>query len=425
MKVFLIFILCPFFIFWQVFYWVYFWQLKEYRFDRLKSAITEKGLISSFFPKHFYKPIFTKKSLLLLLLSGFFSIALAFVSPVLYLLTPLIVAFFVLLTAVPTFFYKFYITERAEQKIDLLKSNGLKVIGVTGSYGKTSTKELIADVLEQKYEVVKTPKNHNTLIGISKAALSLLKKDTKFFVVEIGAYKRGEISKICKVVKPDFGVITGLCPQHLALFNSWQKLVAAKFELAEAVLAKDGVLFMNADDSNLAKEGLKPKGEKIWYKTGKYHLPNFAAAEAVGKYFGLRSAALLGKKASTFLKIEEVKLPSNLVILNDTYSSNPVGFEYALEILANYPRKNKIVITSGIIELGSVSGEIHKNLGAKAREIAKTVILTKREFAKSFDGELIEDPKKILERVYSFNPKETVVLLEGRLNLWLIRSLLN
>ncbi|MFH1896123.1 MAG: Mur ligase family protein [bacterium] len=410
-----------FFVLLQAFYWTYLWQLKEYRFDRLRSATLEQGW-RFLVPLHFYRPVFSTKAVMVAFAGIVCSTVMATFSPLLWILTPFWISFFVLILAVPTLGYKRYIFRKASKKLKSFLD--LKVIGVTGSYGKSSTKELIAGVLSAKYKTAKTPKNNNTLVGVCRAVLSL-KKDTQFFIVEIGAYKKGEIRKICQLVRPGIGVITGLCPQHLALFGSMENLVAAKLELAEAI-GKKGTMFLNRDDTLLKKYVGEIRAQIIWYSSGAdYAVANLAGAAKVGEHFAVPKNKISQALKNIPFGIDTVTAKNGLKILNDCYNSNPIGFEYALEQLSKANRKNKILITRGIIELGEESAKIHKGLGQKAGKVADLVIVTKREFAGYLGGRLVSDPKDVAKIVKQFPPQETAVLLEGRLNKWLIQSLHN
>lgn len=413
----------------QTLYWTYFWQLKEYRYDRLYSAVNEQGW-RAFVPIRLYRPVWTKKALLIVLLSALSTSLLVFVTPFLWFFTPFIVALWVLTFNIPTYFYSLHIGNKALQKIESIKKANpqFKVIAITGSYGKTSTKDLIAKVLSSEYNVVKTPKNNNTFIGVSRTIISLLTNDTDFFIVEAGAYKQGEIKKIANLVKPNIGILTGLTYQHLALFGSTENLIKAKFELVDSISEK-GLVFMNGEDALLKEQAKKVEKKIVWYKgSTTYQLSNIACMAAVAKLFNIKASNIAKVAASAkgeYLHLPVVINKQGLTIINDSYSSNPVGFERALKELAERTEKNKIIITSGIIELSSKSRIIHEQLGKKASQIADLVIITKPHFAKYFGGKCITNPKTIIAQVSKYPLKDTVVLLEGRLNAWLIQSLHN
>jgi len=143
---------------------------------------------------------------------------------------------------------KTYYVSKASTKLD--HHQKLIVIGVTGSYGKTSTKEILHQILSTKYKVLKTPSSYNTAVGVANVVLKELKNDHEIFIVEMGAYKKGEIKKICELTKPHIGIITGLNEQHLDRFKTIENTLKAKTELIEA-LPSNSVIALNFDNSYL------------------------------------------------------------------------------------------------------------------------------------------------------------------------------
>ncbi len=121
------------------------------------------------------------------------------------------------------------------------------VIGITGSYGKTSTKEILAHILASQVEVLKTPRTFNTIMGVCKVIREDLKPKHRYFIVEMGAYKAGEIARICRLVRPQIGILTAVGPQHLERFKTIEKIIQAKYELIDA-LPPDGTAIFNGDD---------------------------------------------------------------------------------------------------------------------------------------------------------------------------------
>src|SRR3990167_10670397 len=134
------------------------------------------------------------------------------------------------------------IVSSAKKKIDRLEN--LKVVAITGSFGKTSTKDILYALLWKKYRVVKTPTSFNTKLGVSQTILEDIKENTQIFIAEAGAYKKGEIAEIAKLLNPSIGIITAVAPQHLGKFGSLENIAKAKFELVEN-LAKNGVAILN------------------------------------------------------------------------------------------------------------------------------------------------------------------------------------
>lgn len=142
--------------------------------------------------------------------------------------------FFVLCLSIPSYIAKQIIIEIAKIKIKTRKSP-LTVIGITGSYGKTSTKQLLEHVLKTKYKVFATGQSHNTLFSVASDIIRYLSDEQTHAIIEYGAYKRGEIKRLTELIKPQIAVITGISKQHYGLFGSYENLKMAKFELIESL----------------------------------------------------------------------------------------------------------------------------------------------------------------------------------------------
>ena len=177
-------------------------------------------------------------------------------------LLPIFIFISVILSAIPKRIIEFNLYSQAKRKIENFEK--IVVIGITGSIGKTSTKEFLAKLLEAKYKVQKTPESINTQIGIARFIIDQLKSDTEIFIVEMGAYKKGEIKAICNMVRPHIGIITYIGTQHLELFGSVQNLKDAKYELIEN-LPGEGLALFNGENEEcreLAKKA-EESGKKI------------------------------------------------------------------------------------------------------------------------------------------------------------------
>ncbi len=395
---------------------LYFWQLKEYRWDRFREFLKTGEAKRYFVPgRHFLRPRLTVKILLLLL----FSLVLSrqFIWWLAYLLVPLTVAVSVGLIAPFSDLIKWLIIALAKAKL-LLFHRRLLVIGITGSYGKTSTKEVLAHILAAKFKTAKTPETNNTLIGAAKTALFKLPLKTQVFVVEMGAYKIGEISAICRLVKPRIGVLTGINEQHLGLFGSKENIIKAKSELLLA-LPKNGLAVVNSTNrlARRAAHGLRA-GVK-YYRAGKFRTNllgshqqlNIAAAVTVAKHLGVRQINL-NNIPHFKTAITKTRGLNGATVINDSYNSNPSGFLAAIALAKTIPAKKKILISPGIIELGSARGRIHRRLLAAANQVFDQVFMNKA----SGEGELLKKLKNSLT-------KNHLLLIEGRFSAPLIKEL--
>jgi len=459
---------------------MYNFQIKEYRFDRLVSAIKEKGIWSYIFPERFYFP---KKSvrnrniafisvflIILYFLLTWFLLSSQTLRFVLYFLSPLFSVSFVILGILYT--YTIVKRKRAEtikEAVERIEKSQAVFIGITGSFGKTSTKEFLYKLLSSTFEVEKTDENQNTDIGIAMSINKNLKESTQYFIVEMGAYKQGEIENICNVVHPKYGLLTGLSNQHLDLFGSKENLISAKSELLKS-LPKDGKAYVNADSFGY-KEAIKNLRCGVCLfsmESDKYDIfchsisTNGWALTATVNYKNSRrendvlsiSTNLLGEhNIANLLPCIALSLdlgvPKNIVedsILNisslrgrlskhvglcnatfvyDGYSSNFKGFLAALNALGDMRLKKKFLVTKGIIELGDEKRSSYVDIVERASCLGIKIVTTDSLFKKLGKGnvQLIRSENKILNYIKQNADKDTVVLIEGRFSDRFISSL--
>ena len=301
-----------------------------------------------------------------------------------------------------------------EQRKDLI------VIGVTGSYGKTSVKNFLEKILETKYEVLTTPKNYNTTMGVVKTIRENLKSTHQIFICEMGATKPNDIKEICDIVKPKIGVITAVGPQHLQSFKTIENIIETKFELASSVKENNGIIFLNYDNEYISKQKIernivtygsyekkldycisdmnvssqgsifsifdKNLNKKIYFKTkliGKHNIINITAAIAVGNYLGIdfdkmiRSVEKLRNVEHRLQLIEN----KNFNIIDNSYNSNPISSKSALDTLALF-QGIKIIVTPGLIELGNDEEKYNFELGKYASKICDYIFLVKSKPSK-------------------------------------------
>lgn len=286
---------------------------------------------------------------------------------------------------------KYYISDA--KKI-LKNMPNLTVIGVTGSYGKTSVKNFLVKTLSAKYEVLTTPKNYNTTMGVVKTIRQELKPIHQIFICEMGATKVGDIKEICDIVNPKIGIITSIGPQHLESFKSIDNVIKTKFELYDSVNKNGGITFLNYDNEYIAKQeksniltyginnekldynaynlysssqGLSFKIKDVEFRTnliGKHNIVNITGAIAVANYLEIPLERLVSR-------IKEIKsvehrlqlIPhGNLNIIDDAYNANPVSSKSAIDTLSEF-EGIKIIVTPGLIELGENSKKFNNEFG--------------------------------------------------------------
>lgn len=301
-----------------------------------------------------------------------------------------------------------------------LKSiKGLKVLGITGSYGKTSTKYIVSTILSQKYNTLMTPESYNTTMGVVRTINEKISPFNNLFVCEMGAKYVGDIKEICDIVNPDYAIITAIGPQHLDTFKSLDNVRKTKLELVDS-LPDDGIAFVNWEDENIrnsnitknmVKYGLNqdsdyyaknieinergsefdvviPRKESIHIKTkllGSLNILNIVGAVAVADKLGLSEDEIkLGVKRIKPIqhRLELKQNPNGSIIIDDAYNSNNRGAKMALEVLKNFKGRQRILITPGIVELGDKAEEINKELGRNAADSSDFIILVGEKQAK-------------------------------------------
>ncbi len=490
---------------------LYFFQLKEYRLDRFidfirydkgkRQVINPFGLILyiAFIVLYFYgdyslviylAALAAMSNIIIVIAKGFFRFkptkkallifgaqVLSLVSYIyfnygieslfiIYIAAPILLSSLVLFLSPVTKLAKEIYISRAKQKISSMKD--LKVVGITGSYGKSSTKEFLHQILATKYKVLKTPENINTDIGVAKVILNKLNENHEIFIIEMGAYKIGEIANICKMRNPDIGILTAVAKQHLSLFGSLENIKIAKSELLQSV-REGGLRIINGDNvnskdvaQNLGLESvtygikdkdveykindLKEENGKIYFEVDGAHI----SAEVTGAHQALNiTAAIIAAKEIGMTKIEiecavkQINPPEAVlslrsgyrgsIILNDSYNSNLDGFIAAINVAKNQKvQGRKILITMGMIELGKESDEIHEEVARHAKDNFDLFIITRKEayapFAKVIPEskiKLIEDSDVLLKYMKKTVEQYDLILIENRLYKPVLDLLLN
>src|SRR3989338_441494 len=281
----------------------------------------------------------------------------------------------------------------------------LLVIGVTGSYCKTSTKEYLAAILSEKFNVLKTREHQNSEVGISECILNELNDRHEIFVVEMGAYNRGGIKLLCDIVQPKTGVLTGINEQHMATFGSQENIIKTKYELIES-LPNDGAAFFNGNNQYCQDLFQKTQIRKKLYGEGasSAHEENLAGAVAVAEFLGLKQEEVERSiQKIKFSQTGRVKKGANgIEIIDATYSANPRGVIGDLDYLKNWHGK-KILVMPCLIELGQSSREVHRRIGKKIGEVCDLAIITTKDRFKE-----IQEGAKMIEARPQSNKAEVL-----------------
>lgn len=305
---------------------------------------------------------------------------------------------------------KFY--RQAQERLQSMPD--LKIIGITGSYGKTSTKHYLQRIVSEQYNTLMTPGSYNTTLGVVRTVNELLKPYNEVFIVEMGAKQIGDIREICDLVHPTIGIVTAVGPQHLETFGNIDNVCRTKFELVDSLPA-DGLAVINNDFAPIASravnncrtirygvshhEGCQAVAEDISYTPqgtlftvrmagrtlrlttslmGEHNISDLTAAIAVAMNLGIPDEKIeyaVSQIKPVEHRLSRRRLPSGLTIIDDAFNSNPSGSRMALDVLAMMQTGRRIVITPGMIELGEQQYELNKLLGAHAAVCADSVLI--------------------------------------------------
>lgn len=308
----------------------------------------------------------------------------------------------------------------------------LKVVGITGSFGKTSTKFLMATILSEKYKTLKTPESYNTPMGVSKVINETLDSSYEAFVAEMGARNVGDIAEMGELVGHGVGVLTSVGPAHLETFKSIENIMKTKYEIIDS-LPPDGIAVFNYENEYVRKlaDGTKDKrklvygisdrenldvyardimvnatgsefilgnkdGSEISCKTnllGEHNILNLLAGAAVGLALGLTMEEIargISKVEPVPHRLQLINPGTGVIIIDDAFNSNPVGSKAALEVLSQFQEGRKIIITPGMIELGDEEYEANKEFGRNIGKHCDYAILVGKNRTKPIYEGVIE-----------------------------------
>lgn len=346
------------------------------------------------------------------------------------------------------------------------QSKNLKVIGITGSYGKTSVKHFLYEVLATKYNVLMTPESYNTKLGVTITIRNQLKPFHEIFIAEMGAKQENDINEICELVNQEYGILTAIGEQHLETFKTLDNIKKTKYELIET-LPSHGVGVLNRDDENITSYTPKNNNKTLYYGIdhddvdvkasniqyhsrgttftvgtkdgesetlttpllGKHNVYNILAAITMGIELGISLGEM--KMAIKTLKpvqhrLELKKTRGNITIIDDAFNSNPVGAKMAIDVLGNM-EEYKVLITPGMIELGEKEYELNKEFAEYAAKVCDYIILVGVKQTKPLQDGLIashypedqyyiaRDLNDALNKMNQVCTQKSVVLLENDL----------
>ncbi len=308
----------------------------------------------------------------------------------------------------------------------------IPIIGITGSNGKTTTKELMHAVLSTTYKTFATQGNLNNHIGVPLSVLSIT-GEHEMAVIEMGANHVGEIAELCTICMPSHGLITNIGKAHIGLFGGIEGIIRGKSELYDFLIKNNGVIFVNQRQQilmNMSKRMQNPvfypepesfcpvqlevadplvkvsleDGRSVTSQlVGQYNYDNIATALCVGKFFNVKLADAV-KAIESYVpsnnRSQIIKKGSNTIIM-DAYNANPSSMEKAIETLAQSASENKVAIVGDMYELGDDTQKEHENIGKLLDEHGINEVL--------FCGKLMKDAYKALGRGFYFEKKSELI----------------
>ncbi len=457
-------------------FFIYLYQIKEYRVDRLLSRIRENGILDTFYITRNRMPGISFRNFLIVSFLGlscsivflmaienkiiYYSLSfLVFFAPFLGFL---FVSIAVILTEIPVSLYRFSIILRARQKV---RNSKTIFIGITGTYGKTSIKEYLSFLLAAKYNVAKTEKNMNTGVGIAIGINRYLTDTTDFFITEVGSYCPGETWKATWYIPFTYGILTGLGNQHIDLYGSKKALVQEETSLL-ARIPESGHVYLNHQISDHKELSATIKAKQITYGfhntsckakiltihtdftkaqityrgysftittklPGEHSILNLLPVISLAMDCGMKPGEIVQRIAQ--LQPVEGKLSvhsgkAKAIILNDAVNSNVDGFLAALTVLNRYPQKTKYVLSQGIIELGVEKRTSYERILQEISRNNIKLFTTDPFFKKLTNSDSVitfNDVSQMRDKIVTLMNKHTVILLEGKFPEGIVKQIMN
>jgi UDP-N-acetylmuramoyl-tripeptide--D-alanyl-D-alanine ligase len=339
----------------------------------------------------------------------------------------------------------------ALQNLAKYHRNRLKIpfIGLTGSNGKTTSKELLSAVLAKKYRVFATKGNLNNHIGVPLSVLSVTAK-TEIAVIEMGANHVGEIAALCTIAQPTHGFITNIGKAHIGTFGGFENIIRGKTELYQYLLEHGGVVFINSQNPILMRQAHRFKNPVLYpakgdyfhcelvaadpfvrirtesgmeiqtQLPGKYNFENIAVALCIGKFFGVAESAAAEAVAAYVpanMRSQVVQKGSNTILL-DAYNANPTSMRAALENLADMKAERKVVILGDMYELEEEAEKEHREIGRLLAELDLTEVYLcgklMRSAAEVFPvARYFEDKEKLTDYLKKHPITQATILIKG------------
>ena len=411
-------------------YQLYLFQLENYELGRFLKLLLKKGI---FLPKEHLrkKLVWTPKALAIFILSEVLVLAFAAIicrqayltvlenkAAIVFLFLGsvaflemfswlfLIVAEIILRPV--DYIFKQLIIFRAKRRLN--KFPEIKIIGIAGSYGKTTMKQVLLGVLGAKFNVAATPDSVNTPVGIGRWILRKVDESTQIIIVEMGEHYKGDVEYLCKIAPPDISVVTGINEAHLERMGKIEIAVSTIFEIVSNTKPQ-GLVVLNGDDEKVMEHykeyvwpdhellffGIKNKSnfkfnqEELGWDTemedlgrvfigflGEYALADAEAAVNIAKHLGMDNESIkrgIQKIRPVEHRLQPIQGAEGVLIIDDAYNGNSDGANEAVNVLSRFEGRRKIYITPGLVETGQKTEEVHREIGIHLAKTVNVVIL--------------------------------------------------
>jgi UDP-N-acetylmuramoyl-tripeptide--D-alanyl-D-alanine ligase len=448
-------------------HFTYLFQIKEYRFDRVYSYLREQGILRALYNGDVRLPAYKVRNYIIicatLVLLPFIFQALRMLDITNVVILTIIIPFAAFVNTAVWVGFTELIAQYKRRRIitfarQKLTERDAQVIAISGTYGKTTIKEFLFQILSHSYTVAKTDENRNTDVGVALSVIQNLTKDTQYFIAEMGAYRIGEVARICQFTRPTYAILTSAGNQHVDLFGSQQNLIKAESEHLTYV-PEQGSVYINMDIPGIAQitrildtrtvvtfSWNKPqKGDaqiqsiqhekgstkaEITYNGNTYRIKtdllgdhvinNLLPCIALASDLGMSVQDI--EKAVQLLKPIPHKLSlhkgaNGSTVLSDSSNSNVEGFIQAVRVADRLDHDKKMIMTKGIIELGKEKKKSYKRI---MQEFQKTDVLmytTDKDFL-AFDTSnkvtLYESEEEMMKDIQNLLEDKTLLVIEGR-----------
>ena len=309
----------------------------------------------------------------------------------------------------------------------------IPIIGVTGSSGKTTTKDMLASILSQEYKTLKNEENLNNEIGVPLTLLKL-KATHQVAVIEMAMQNIGELELLAKIVKPSIAIITNIGEAHLKYLKTRKNIAKAKAEILTYLKSGDYAI-LPADDkyigylANKVPEGVHkilfgiekiiPNKKFIEHISlpGRHNIYNSLAAIKAAKILKLKDTSIikgLKKFKPSSKRMEFLKLRNGSVIINDSYNANPSSMKAALLTLAGFPGSRKIAVLGDMLELGKYSKKYHIEIGTFCKKLGINILITVGKKSKAMNGDFhFNDSRSAAKKIKTIIKPRDIILVKG------------